>query len=147
MSKSTTVTVPAPPAISATEEKINQATLEALNTQNKLLSESATQGAEQQSIYKSLSGLYDENGNLDQNALASMKTKNAAYQAQADEISSLQTERYLNGRYAGRCHGAFKCRHSKSRELQSDFWTSGRSGTKGRACLWWYRIRPFRQRP
>jgi hypothetical protein len=81
--------------MTAEEKNLIKAQTEQLGTISKILAESQAQGAEQQDIYKSLSGLYDENGNLDKTALATMKEKNAAYSKQAEEISSLQTERYL----------------------------------------------------
>jgi hypothetical protein len=66
-----------------------------LRTISGLLNQAAGQNQEQQSIYKNLSGLYDQNGNLDQAKLADLRTKTEAFQKQADEISSLQSDRYL----------------------------------------------------
>lgn len=87
--------IPPPPGPSAEEQNLYKQQAQNLQTITGLLNKSAGQNDEQQSIFKSLSGLYDAGGNLDQAKLNDLKTKNDAYQAQADQVSSLQTDRYL----------------------------------------------------
>ena len=92
---SSKTTIPPPPPMSAEEKGLLTEQTNQLRTISGLLGESSAQNKEQQSIFKSLSGLYDENGTLNQQKLADLRTKTEAYQKQADEISSLQSDRYM----------------------------------------------------
>ena len=92
---STTIRVPPPPSIGPKEMALLDAQTSSLKSMQALLEEQQGQNREQQSIYKSLSGLYDANGNLDMAKLSDLQAKTAKYQGQADEISGLQSERYL----------------------------------------------------
>lgn len=87
--------IPPPPGPSAAETDLYKQQSQNLQTITGLLQKSSAQNDQQQSLYNSLSGLYDASGNLDQTAVANLKAKNDAYQAQSDQISSLQNDRLL----------------------------------------------------
>lgn len=91
---STKVNVPPPPPISGEEQALLREQTNQLGTISGILRQQQAQQTETQDLYKQLSGLYD-NGVLNQDKVAALRQQQEQYGAQADEISRLQSERYL----------------------------------------------------
>ncbi len=87
--------VPPPPPMSFEERNLLNQQTQSLQQVSGLLKQSSAQNKEQQDLFKSLSGLYDSYGNVDPDKVNALRTQNEAYQKQADEVSSLQSQRYL----------------------------------------------------
>jgi len=96
---STKVNVPPPPPISGEESALLKAQTSQLGTISDILKQSQGQQTEAQDLYKQLSGLYDKGPNgtftLNQGKVDALRAQQEQYGALSDQISQLQSERYL----------------------------------------------------
>lgn len=96
---STKVNVPAPPKMSGEEQELLRQQANQLGTISGILKQSQSQQTEAQDLYKQLSGLYDKGPNgaftLNQAKVDALRAQQEQYGQMADEISALQSQRYL----------------------------------------------------
>lgn len=92
-------TVPAPPGPTAAETELMTEQTNQLKQISGILTQQQSQQTETQNLYKQLSGLYDTGSDgsltLNQDKVKSLQEQQEKYGALTDEISNLQSERYL----------------------------------------------------